>query len=283
MSLARSSAADWNRIAGRLARGAGLSPDDLRCVLAGLKRDDQRESFDAALAQWLEVDDAATTAGTTVVAEIPPPTARPAPELRIAHDAAGDHGERIRALRTELLLRRRSGADDGALAVLSAGAGEGRSRLAAELAIALSQAGAPTLLVDADLRRPRQQELFGADADAGLAEALDSTGAAHLQGVHDLPQLALVTAGAPPRDPLERLSRPRFAALLAGWSRQFQHIVVDTPPAAACFDALAVALRCGSALVVCRAGHARVDALRELLRRLELTPARVLGSVVTRF
>lgn len=286
MSVARSrpgrSPADWDRIAARLARGAGLSPEDVRRVLAGLQHDGHRRSLDAALTQWLDQDESATREGAPAVAEIPPPTARPASELRFVHDAASAHAERIRALRTELLLRQGPGRPT-VLAILSPGACDGRSRLAAELAIAFSQTGEPTLLVDGDLRRPRQHALFGANREAGLAEALASGGSPPLQGVHDLPELALVTAGEPPADPLERLSGGRLADLLAGLSRQFRHIIVDTPPAAAYSDALVLAMQCSATVIVCRAGRTRLEDLHHLLHRLALTPARALGTVLSRF
>jgi protein-tyrosine kinase len=272
---------EWDRIAARLAGGAGLSPGDVRRILSGIKREDDRESLDAALRQWLDDEAATAVGGAPAVAEIPAPTARPSRELHIAHDAFGANSERIRALRTELLLRQRA-ADRRTLAVVSPGADEGRSRLAAELAIAFAQTGEPTLLVDADLRRPRQRDLFGG-AGIGLAEALADGGTARPEGVHELPNLALLTAGTPPRNPLELLSGPRFEELMAGWSTQFRHVILDTPPAAACADAVAVAAQSGAALVVCRAGRTGIEALRELQRQLSLTPARVLGCALNRF
>lgn len=226
--------------------------------------------------------DALALVGAAAVAELPPPTARPAPELGIAHGDGGERAERLRALRTELLLRQRFD-DNRAIAVVGAGAGEGRSRLAAELAIAFAQTGAPTLLVDADLRRGRQAALFGAAPGDGLAEALAGAGSARLQGVHAVPQLALVTAGARPTQPLELLSGARLADLLSAWRRQFRHVVIDTPPARDCADSLAVAALCGAALVVSRIARTPVGDVRELLRGLSLTPARVLGCVLTRF
>lgn len=220
--------------------------------------------------------------GGPTVGEMPPPTARPSAELLIAHARGGAHVERIRALRTELLLRQRQD-ENRAIAVVSASPGEGRSRLAAELAIAFAQTGAPTLLVDADLRRGRQAALFGIKPGEGLAETLEGSGSAHLHGVHGLPHLAVVTAGAAPEQPLERLSTARFAELLNAWRGQFQHVILDTPPAHHYADGLAVAALCGAALIVSRAGHTPVSGLRELLRGLSLTPARVLGCALTRF
>lgn len=226
--------------------------------------------------------DALALAGAPAITELPPPSARPSAELGIAHGDSGAHCERLRALRTELLLRLRSD-ENRAIAVVGANAGEGRSRLAAELAIAFAQTGAPTLLVDADLRRGRQAQLFEAGPGEGLADALASSGSARLQGVHGVPQLALVTAGAPPAQPLELLSGARLAELLGAWRRQFRHVILDTPAARDAADSIAIAALCGTALVVSRVTRTHVADLRELLRGLSLTPARVLGCALMRF
>jgi protein-tyrosine kinase len=226
--------------------------------------------------------DAIALAGAPVVTELPPPTARPTAALAIAHAGNGEHAERVRALRTELLLRQRSD-ENRVLAIVGTSPCEGRSRLAGELAIAYAQTGAPTLLVDADLRRGCQARLFDAAPGEGFAEALASGGSARLQGVHGLPQLALVTAGEPSAQPLELLSGARLAELLRAWRQQFRHVVIDTPPARTCADGLAVASQCGAALVVSRTGRTRLADVQELLRGLSLTPARVLGCVLTEF
>lgn len=226
--------------------------------------------------------DALALVGAPVVTELPPPTARPGTVLAFAHDGNGAHAERVRALRTELLLRQRT-EENRALAIVGTRAGEGRSRLAAELAIAYAQTGASTLLVDADLRHGRQAQLFDAAPGDGFAEALAGAGSARLQGVHGLPQLALVTAGAPPERPLELLSGARLADLLGAWRQQFRHIVIDTPPLGLCADGLAVASQCGAVLLVSRVGRTQIADARELLRGLSLTPARVLGCVLTEF
>ena len=91
----------------------------------------------------------------------------------MAHDPYDPRCEKIRALRTELLLRRELTDRADIVALLSPCPGEGRSLLAAELAIAFAQTGRPTLLVDADLRRPQQHLLFGTDNRQGLSQAIE--------------------------------------------------------------------------------------------------------------
>ncbi len=93
---------------------------------------------------------------------------KPGAQLILAHDPDNPRSEKIRALRTELLLLSEASSHANTIALLSASAGEGRSQLAAELAISFSQLGRRTLLVDADLRQPKQHILFGSSNDNGL-------------------------------------------------------------------------------------------------------------------
>jgi protein-tyrosine kinase len=207
---------------------------------------------------------------------------RPCELLLLAHDPTHPRSESIRSLRTELLMRIRN-LGNGILALLSPCAAEGRSQLAAELAIAFAQLGRRTLLVDADLRRPRQHVLFGAENDQGLAQALVDGGAIHLHGIEGLPQMALLTSGVLPLNPLELLSGVRFERLIAEWRRSFEFVVLDTPAAAESSDAITVAAAAGQMLILSRAGVTPFSALKEMSRKLETTHARTVGAVIGRF
>jgi protein-tyrosine kinase len=208
---------------------------------------------------------------------------RPSERLLLAHDPDHSHSEALRSLRTELLLRTRNMGSTGVLALLSPCAGEGRSHLAAELAIAFAQLGRRTLLVDADMRRPHQHVLFGAENDRGLAQALVDTGPIHMRGIEGLQQMALLTSGALPRNPLELLSGHRFERLIAEWRRNFEFVIFDTPPAAESSDAIAVATAVGQVLVTSRANVTPLSALKEMSRKLQATHARTLGAVIGSF
>src|SRR6185503_11770112 len=92
-------------------------------------------------------------------------------ELVVAHAPFHPRAEEIRSLRTQLLIRW-SQVKDRVLAIVSPGPGEGRSYVAANLAVAFSQLGERTLLVDADLRRPRQHRIFDISDRVGLSTLL---------------------------------------------------------------------------------------------------------------
>jgi receptor protein-tyrosine kinase len=211
------------------------------------------------------------------------PQAAPAPGLTLAHAPFHPRSEHIRMLRTELLLRHEAGDSANVVAVLSPCAGEGRSQLAADLAIAFAQLGRPTLLVDADLRRPRQHQLFEADNTRGLAHALVREEPPQLQAVRGVPTLFILTAGAPPTQPLELLSDRRFEALADEWRQRFQFVVLDTPPVSQYADGLAVATIIGRVLWLSRARRTPYRHTRDMLRRLAATHSRILGAVINHF
>lgn len=208
----------------------------------------------------------------------------PGKELILAHDPYSRRSEAIRSLRTELLMRTSGRRGSVGFALLSCDPGEGRSQLCAELAIAFAQLGSRTLLIDADMRRPRQHLLFGADNQVGLAQALtDGKSTALLRGIEGLAQMALLTSGTPPPNPLELLSGSRFERLMAEWRRAYEFILIDTPPASLFSDGLPIATSAGHVLVLGRKNSTSFKAMTELQRKLQTTNARVLGAVMNSF
>jgi protein-tyrosine kinase len=211
------------------------------------------------------------------------PLTQPDRRLTMAHDPLHPRCERVRALRTELLLRREPFDRANIVALLSPCAGEGRSLLAAELAIAFAQTGCSTLLVDADLRRSQQHLYFGIDNRQGLSQALEQGTVPQLQTVRSVPRLALLAAGVIPSNPLELLSSRAFALMVEDWREHFQYIVIDTPSVMQYSDGLAVASLVGRVLALSRAQHTPYRDLQDMLRRLAATRSQILGAVISHF
>ena len=207
----------------------------------------------------------------------------PGPQLLIAHNPDSSRSETLRTLRTELLMRTNGLRAAGVFALISPGAQDGRSQLCAELSLAFAQLGGRTLLVDADLRRPHQHVLFGANNETGLTQALIAGTAPRLQRVRGPAAMSLLTSGAPPPNPLELLSGRRFEQLMADWRRDFEYIVLDTPPASQYADGLAVASIGVNVVVLARAARTSFDVLDDLRRKLETTRSQVIGAVINRF
>tara|TARA_R110000850_G_scaffold3151_3_gene15027 strand:- start:30584 stop:31501 length:918 start_codon:yes stop_codon:yes gene_type:complete len=277
---------ELSRIAAYLIRTCGLTEADFLKVI-----DAQRRSgagfVDTVLALKLATPadiDAARSVSYAIKAL---PEARASAELTSVSDPFSPHAEGIRSLRTALLLQlERLPRDEGfinVVAVCSAQKGEGRSRLAAELAISLAQLDAPTLLIDADLRTPRQHRLFDVPEASGLAEALTQSGPAQVLNVDGLPNLSLLTAGQDRRKPLERVSQAEFRQLMQGYARRFRHVIIDTPAIAPYPDALAVTAAVRNVLLVMRRHHCRLAAAQAALARLQAANGRIVGSVLQDF
>ena len=207
----------------------------------------------------------------------------PDERLLIAHDPYDPRCEKIRALRTELLLRRESTERGDSVAILSPCAGEGRSLLAAELAISFAQIGRPTLLVDADLRRPQQHLLFGTENHLGLSHAIKYGVVPQLHSVEGLSAMSVLTAGAVPNNPLELLSSSNFAAMVDDWRDNFEFIVIDTAPVKLFSDGLVIASLVGRVLALSRAQHTPYKEMQDMLRRLAATRSQILGAVISHF
>jgi chain length determinant protein tyrosine kinase EpsG len=207
---------------------------------------------------------------------------RASPELVALNEPFSSRAESFRALRSQLMMRAFN-ADGGrhALAVISPDGGDGKTYCAANLAVVLAQLGGRTLLVDADMRAPRQHEVFGLGSHAGLSSILSGRADKQvIQQVGLLPGLFVLPVGTTPPNPLELVERPAFGLLMRELVSKFDHVVVDTPAAAWGADAAVIAARCGHALVVARKNASRVSSLQDLVASFAGSPAKIVGAVV---
>ncbi|SDA25290.1 chain length determinant protein tyrosine kinase EpsG [Nitrosospira sp. Nsp18] len=193
--------------------------------------------------------------------------------------------EKLRALRSQLMLRWfDSDARLNSLAIMSPGIGEGRSFIAANLAVVFSQLGKRTLLIDANLRAPRQHELFKLGNNAGLSSMLAGRiGIEAIARVPSLLGLSVLPAGAVPPNPQELLGRTGFPELLQSVVRDFDVVIIDTPAAHEYAEAQIIAARASAALIVARKDRTSVPQTIELVRSLQQTGTTPLGSVLNEF
>jgi chain length determinant protein tyrosine kinase EpsG len=208
------------------------------------------------------------------------------PELVALNQPFSLQAEAFRALRSQVVMRVWGEKDPRcALAVISADHGDGKTFFAANLAVTLAQlGGGRTLLVDADLRSPRQHEVFKLDNRSGLSGILSGRSDKDvIRQVPSVPSLFVLAAGTTPPNPLELVERPAFGLLMRELASKFDHVVVDTPAASSGADASVIAARCGAAIVIARKNQSRVSSLQDLMASLAGTPARLAGVVVNEF
>jgi receptor protein-tyrosine kinase len=202
-------------------------------------------------------------------------------ELVVAQEPFHPRAEEVRALRTQLSMRwSKAGVEHRVLAIVSPGPGEGRSYVAANLALAFAQLGERTLLIDADLRTPRQHRIFNVPDRLGLSAVLSGrAGGGAVIPVPEFGALSLLPAGARPPNPQELLSRPALAVLLHELRGEFDVVLLDTPPAKLYADAQAVAFQAGSAMVLARKDVTHLEDTRSVIRELSDMGTRVVGTV----
>jgi chain length determinant protein tyrosine kinase EpsG len=206
-------------------------------------------------------------------------------DLVVAWQPFHPRSEELRALRTQLLIRWSiAGATRRGLAVVSPGPGEGRSYVAANLAVLFSQLGERTLLIDADLRAPRQHQIFNIPDGCGLSAVLSGrTDGDAVIGIPEFGPLSVLPAGARPPNPQELLLRPAFTDLLGRLEAEFDVIVFDTPPAKPYADAQSLAIRAGSVVLLARKDHTALADAAGVITELNATGTRIIGSVLNAF
>ena len=190
--------------------------------------------------------------------------------------------EATRAVRTALLSvlgdQRRA-----TILVASASAGEGKTFLASNLAIALAQANYRVLLVDTDMRRPRVHRVFDQALEPGLSNLLE--GAASFVDVlkpSSVRGLTIMSAGAPSSSAPELLGSTVFSGLLDVMREHYDYVVIDSPPVLGVTDATVVAGRVDRVLMVVGSGVTRAKAARLALEELQRAGGRVMGAVLNR-
>jgi chain length determinant protein tyrosine kinase EpsG len=198
-----------------------------------------------------------------------------------------DQAEIFRSIRGHLLSTVFNQRTDGgpALAVISPESGDGKSYFAANLAATLSQLGGKTLLIDADMRAPRQHQIFGVDGRWGLSSVLSGRAEAKvMHTVADLPSLCIMPAGVVPPNPTELVQRPTLGLFLRDMISKFDYVVVDTPSASLVSDGRVIAGHCGAALAICRRNKTRHDAMQALITPLTIsTSVKMAGVVVNEY
>ena len=203
-------------------------------------------------------------------------------ELVVAAAPFSPAAEAFRDLRSKLL---GNGPVEGearrALAVVSPDQGDGKTFVAANLAIAFSQLGLRTLIVDADLRSPRVHKVFEVPDRVGLSNVL--AGLTHQDFIYDvpgLPCLYVLPAGIEPPNPNELIAKPGFTLLLRDLLQRFDQVIVDTPAASLGADARITAMKAGSCLVVSRRHGTKVKSLKALLDAVDKSPTALAGVML---
>ena len=170
--------------------------------------------------------------------------------------------EAYRALRTSLMLSSAE-APPKIIVVTSPLPQEGKTTTSINTAVVLAQAGARVLLVDADMRRPAVHRALKLRNDSGLSKLLASTAnpSSYIMPT-EIANLFAVAAGPTPPQPAELLCSARMRAVLEQWTSEFDHVVIDTPPALTVTDSVVLSVLADAIVLVARSGQTSKTALR---------------------
>ncbi len=195
--------------------------------------------------------------------------------------------EAFRSLRTNIQYSQ-AGRQMRSLVVTSAGPGEGKTTVAANLAVVMAQSGKRVLLVDADLRRPTVHKLFGLVNNLGLATLMLAENPTDPRTIHNHLQpgpvgsLRILTSGPIPPNPAELFSTEWAQGIFAALEEQADVVIYDTPPALTVTDPVILASRADATLLIVRAGQTRRDVVLKTMDVLQRVGGHVLAPILNR-
>ncbi len=203
-------------------------------------------------------------------------------ELIAAYQPFSQQVETLRTIRSQLMLRWFHH-DKKTLAIVSTNNGEGRSFLAANLAIVFAQLGERTLLIDANLRQPRQHLLFNLGNCQGLSDFLaDRVDATVIKEIQGLPDLSVLAAGTIPPNPLEIISRG-LDTCLEKLLPDYDVILFDTPAISQGSDVQLLARSAGGALLLAKQHQTRLTDMEATKTFLEKSGVVCVVAIISDF
>jgi capsular exopolysaccharide synthesis family protein len=240
-----------------------------------------RERLDDRLRGRGDLEETIGVPVMTMIPQVPSWRERSEAHLVALEGPRSPAAEAYRTLRTSILV---AAAERGlkTLMVVSAGAGEGKTTTAANLAVVLAQADKRVVLISADLRRPRLHEFFGLpSSEHGLAEVLGGTRRAWeslRSGKVD--NLWIMASGKIPEQPTELLQSEAMRELIAEQREVVDFIIIDCPPVLAVADSLVLAPMVDGVVFVADAHDTPRAGVLQARAQLDQVGARLLGAVL---
>jgi succinoglycan biosynthesis transport protein ExoP len=203
-------------------------------------------------------------------------------ELIAAREPQSIQAESYRSIRTILLVSAPPGKVKTIL-FTSPLAREGKSSTVSNMGITMAEAGKRVVIVDTDLRKPKQARIFGVNSGSGpgLSRYLSShIEPADIVKTTEISNLQLITSGPLPVNPIELLTSEKMDTLVAYLKRSFDFVLFDTPPLLAVSDALAMGPMADAIILVARGGQTPIPALKQAKQKLDAHKLKCLGVIL---
>ena len=190
--------------------------------------------------------------------------------------------EAYKAARTNIMFTTASEKGCKKIIITSSVAKEGKSTTSTNLAITFAQTGARTLIIEADLRRPKLHQYLNLPNETGMAEYLGG----FIEDPHEVVRhidaynLDCITGGHIPPNPSELLISPAMEKMLEIFAEEYDYIFIDSPPVNVVTDPVSVAKLMTGAVVVVRQKYTTSDSLRQAIAALEFCKIKILGYIL---
>lgn len=200
-------------------------------------------------------------------------------QLVLTGMTTGIEGESFRMLQTNLQFLN---ADDSlkVVVVSSSQSGEGKSTVAANLALAVAELGKKVLLVDADMRKPAQHLIWRQSNYEGLSNVLSGQCDRQTATTEIQPNLYLLTAGVVPPNPVVLIDSVQMSTSISQWSQEYDLVIIDAPPLTVAADAAILGTQAGGLVFVLRPGVADKESVEYAQEILTQSKLKVLGMVL---
>jgi len=202
----------------------------------------------------------------------------PEPLLALA-DSSGSAVEALRGLRTSLHFGQLE-AKNNIVMLTGPSPGLGKSFISANLSAVLAMSGRKVIVVDCDLRRGHLHEYFGTEREPGFSDYV--AGTATIDSIvkpTKVPGLSFLATGTVPPNPAELLLSDKVGQLLAVLSKEFDTVILDTPPVLAVTDAVVMGRFAGTTLFVLKAGEHSMRMIEDSVKRLQVAGVPIKGTI----